>query len=90
MAILGDLLLFRITMLASFEVEIKKFRLTILILPSILKIWTIFGQPRRYLTEQYEVSQLITVKSLIDVLHKNARVEIFENLANRRFSKSLF
>ena len=38
MAILGFLSLFRITMLANFEVGIKKSRLTISILPDILKI----------------------------------------------------
>ena len=38
MAILGFLSLFRITMLAFFEVGIKKSRLTIAILPGILKI----------------------------------------------------
>ena len=38
MAILGFLSLFRITILASFEVGIKKYRLTISIFPIILKI----------------------------------------------------
>ena len=57
MAILGFLSLFRIAMLAIFEVGIKKYRRTISILPGIFSnqmgiFWTIFGQPRRYLTKK--------------------------------------